>query len=309
MNLAHVHLLLNHCPTIGTAIALGLLVAGFAGRSDDLKRASLVLFTLIALITIPAYLSGNAAEGMLVDAGDAPAALIDAHEDAALLAFAFMLLTGIIAWLGLWQIRRLAHPVGWNLTAVLVLSLVTFALMAQAATLGGNISHEEIRSGAAPAASGGWLTASAVRSFVGDRTWVWPASEAVHFIGLCLLFGIVLLINLRLLGLIKAASFAALHRLLPWGILGFAVNTVTGMAFFIAMPGYYINNVSFYWKIALMLIASVNLLYLTVFEKPWAVGPGDRAPLTVKAVAASTVLLWMAVIYFGRMLPFIGNAF
>ncbi|MNC91288.1 hypothetical protein D3C83_75210 [compost metagenome] len=67
-----------------------------------------------------------------------------------------------------------------------------------------------------------------------DRTWLWPASESLHFIGMWLLFGIVLFVNLRMLGLFRSWSFAAVHRLLPWAALGFAMNTITGMGFITA---------------------------------------------------------------------------
>ena len=61
MNLPHVHLLLNHFPIIGTIIALGLFLFSLIGKSDDLKRASLVIFAGIALLSIPTYMSGNGA--------------------------------------------------------------------------------------------------------------------------------------------------------------------------------------------------------------------------------------------------------
>jgi hypothetical protein len=44
MNLAHVHLLLNHFPTIGMIVGLGLFVGAIVAKSEDLKRASLVVF-------------------------------------------------------------------------------------------------------------------------------------------------------------------------------------------------------------------------------------------------------------------------
>ena len=62
MNLPHVHLLLNHFPIIGTIIALALFLFALIGKSDDLKRASLVIFAGIALLSIPTYMSGNGAE-------------------------------------------------------------------------------------------------------------------------------------------------------------------------------------------------------------------------------------------------------
>jgi len=61
VNLAHLHLLINHFPTVGMIIAVGLFAGSLIGGSEDLKRASLVVFFGLGLITIPTYMSGNAA--------------------------------------------------------------------------------------------------------------------------------------------------------------------------------------------------------------------------------------------------------
>lgn len=307
MNLAHLHLLLNHFPTIGFAVGLGLFLVSLFGKSHDLKRASLVIFVGIALLAIPVYMSGNAAQRVIKDTQGVSEALMEAHQDAALLAFILMEITGLVAWLGLWQYRRISRPAAWNLPAVLILSIVTFILMANAANIGGEIRHPEIR--AVQEGTPGSGLSTAVGAFVLAYPWVWPASETLHFIGLSLLFGIVLIVNLRMLGVMKSVEFPALHRLLPWGMLGFAVNLITGMMFFIGTPGQYTENIAFYWKMILMLIAGVNILYLTVFEEAWALGPGDDAPVRAKVISASAIFLWVGVIYCGRMLPFLGNSF
>ena len=65
MNLAHLHLLINHFPTIGFIIGLGLFVLHLIGKSDELKRASLVVFVGIALMTLPTYMTGSAAQEMI----------------------------------------------------------------------------------------------------------------------------------------------------------------------------------------------------------------------------------------------------
>jgi len=65
MNPAHLHLVLNHFPTIGFAVGLGLLAVAIALKKDELKRASLVVLFLAALITIATYLTGNAAHASL----------------------------------------------------------------------------------------------------------------------------------------------------------------------------------------------------------------------------------------------------
>ena len=106
MNAPHLHLILNHVPTIGSAIALGLLLLGLLRRQEALTRVSLEVFYVIALITLPAYLSGVATGMELEKMPDISVEAIHKHHDGALVAFALMILTGLASWLGLWRWRR-----------------------------------------------------------------------------------------------------------------------------------------------------------------------------------------------------------
>src|SRR6516225_8136986 len=195
MNAAHIHLLLNHFPTIGFAVGLGLFVVGLFGRSDELKKASLVIFFLTAAMTIATYVSGSDAHEALKDTPGVSAAMISAHEGAALVAFIFMQVTGFFSWIALWLLRRVSRLYNWNLAVVLVLSVVTFVLMARASTIGGEIRHPEIQSSAEAAASGADpapTIASSWRLYVQSNSYVWPTCETVHFIGLSMLFAVVM---------------------------------------------------------------------------------------------------------------------
>ena len=320
MNLAHIHLLLNHFPTVGMIIGIGLFLLGLAGKSDDLKRASLVVFLGIALLALPTYMSGNAAQEMIckgqpkapcTDPGVSKA-LIEKHEGAALLALMFMELTGAFAWLGLWKSRRAGHFPNAVLAAVALFSVATFGLMSQAANIGGEIRHPEIREAlkAEAAQDAGQVPLGrAVGTFVIAKTWVWATCETLHFIGLCLLFGVASFVDLRMLGVMKGISFKALHRLLPWGVLGFGINMITGMFFFVAAYDQYTTNLVYQWKLVLMMLAGLNVLYFTIFDEPWEVEAGDNAPPMAKFVAASAFVLVIGVIFCGRMLPFLGKAF
>src|SRR5262247_920206 len=87
LNLAHVHLLLNYFPIIGFVVALGLFLVALVSRSDILKKSCLVVFFLIALISIPTYLSGNAAFEAIQNQPNVSVALIRSHESAAMVAF------------------------------------------------------------------------------------------------------------------------------------------------------------------------------------------------------------------------------
>ena len=317
LNLAHLHMLLNHVPTVGTGIAIALLVLALVRKSEDLKRVTLEAFFVIALLTIPAYLTGVAAQAEIEGRFEVSDVLIEAHEDAAAFAFVLMQLTGGFAWLALWQMRRMGRHGRTTMAVILLLSALTLAVTARAATLGGEIRHPEIvGADAATIAAEAQLatdppliSANGLGRQMTDLIWLWPASEALHFIGMWLLFGIILVVNLRMLGFMKSVPFSAVHRLLPWAALGFALNVITGMLFVSSTPGQYALNVSFHWKVLMILIAGVNLLYATAFEGPWWVGAGQSPPLRVKLMAVTSIASWLGVMYFGRMLPFIGNAF
>jgi uncharacterized membrane protein len=314
-NVVHIHLLINHFPIIGTIIGLGLFLIALFGKSEDLQRASLVIFLCMALLTMPTYMSGSAALDAIRHLPGIPLGLVIQHQNAALLAYLFMEFTGLVSWFGLWEYRRNSRLGGVTLTTVLILALATVGLMGNAGNLGGKIRHGEIMYGpelaptanaAVPALS---LDATAIGMFVRETKWVWPTLQTLHFMGLTLLLGVVLLVDLRLLGVMKSVSFSTVHRLLPWGVMGFTLNVFTGMCYFLAAEYQYSLNPMFYLKIVFIMLAGVNALYLTLFEEPWAVQAGEDAPLRGKVIAASMVVLWVGVIFCGIMLPFLGNAF
>lgn len=157
-----------------------------------------------------------------------------------------------------------------------------------------------------------WLTATQLSAFVTENGWVWPTCETLHFIGLALLIGNVGLLDCRLLGVGKGIAIRPLNRFVRWGVLGFAINLVTGVLFFVGNPKQYIYNIAFGWKLAFIILAGVNVLlfYATGLARTVdRLGPGDEAPVGAKVIAAVSLALWFGVMYMGRMLPYIGNSF
>ena len=307
-NLVHYHLLLNHFPTVGTLVALALFIAALIGKREDLTKASLGIFLIIAILTLPVYMSGKSAEKVVKDQEGVSAVAIEAHQDAAFFAFILMQLTGAAAWLALWQYRRTARPGRGVLPAVLVLSLMTFGVMARAADMGGEIRHSEIVS-SQTTANTEFLKTSTIAGFITEKVWGWPALEALHFVGLSLMFGVIIVVDLRILGMIKSVDYSAMHRLLPWGVLGFGINLVSGMLFFITQPEQYIENIALQWKVVLIVLGGINVLYFTIFDHAWSLKRGEDAPLMGKVMAVVTIAVWIGVIYLGRMMPFIGGSF
>jgi hypothetical protein len=87
------------------------------------------------------------------------------------------------------------------------------------------------------------------------------------------------------------------------------LNFITGMLFFLGAPGQYVNNVEFHRKVLLIVLAGFNVLYFMLVDETWAVGPDDNAPLRTKIAAVAAIFLWIGILYYGHMLPFLGNAF
>lgn len=302
----HLHVLLNHFPSVGTVIALGLFLASYYVKSEDLRRSSLIIFLLLGLLAIPTYISGAAAKWAIQGNAGIPVDVIAAHQDVALLAFTFLGINGCLAWFALWQERRFSQTPNWNLIAVLVTSIISLIYMTRAGNIGGHINHPELGTVELAAAQGEGLTAS-VENLITGVIWIWPAMEAAHFIGMALIFGVVLLVGLRSLGVAKNLPYGALHRLLPLGALGLLVNIVTGFFFFIADSGRYVAMDGFPPKIIFLMIGGAAIIYFTIFDEAWELKAGDDATMLSKVMATITILSWAGVLIFGRLLPYYGD--
>jgi hypothetical protein len=136
--------------------------------------------------------------------------------------------------------------------------------------------------------------------------WAFPIAEALHFVGLCLLMGALAVIDLRLLGFAREMSVRAIHRLLPWAWIGFSINAITGVLFFITDPPFYYTNRAFQIKLALILLAGANALWfqLRVNRQLDTWSETADAPHAVKAMASASLVLWIAVICFGRFIMY-----
>lgn len=314
-DLVHLHLLLNHFPTVGMIVGFGVFLLALVQKSDDLKRGALAVMFVIALLSLPTYMTGYSAQKAVRGMAGISQGVVNLHQRSALMALIFMEATGVAAWYGLYSSRRRLASSARNTAVVLLLASVTIGLMASAANVGGEIRHPEILTDPAEVtATDGlfaprWLGSDFITRYQYSHPWAWKTLETIHFMGLCLLFGVVLVGNMRLLGWMRNAPLEGFYRLLPWGVWGFVANSVTGMLFFIGQAFQYIENPAFHWKMLCILLAGADVLYLTWHDEVWELGPGDSAPAMVKMLAASQIVLWIGVIYFGRMLPYLGDAF
>jgi len=158
-----------------------------------------------------------------------------------------------------------------------------------------------------------WLHASSLGwAASGGIPWLERACKILHFFGLVLLMGSVSAFDLRMLGLAKEFPPASLQKLTPYALLGFLINLATGLVFFAGNPAQYLENVAFWLKMLFVVLAGVNALLFYALGVNRAIRPlgaGAATPFSAKMVAAASLFLWLGVMYWGRMLAFIGNAF
>jgi hypothetical protein len=154
------------------------------------------------------------------------------------------------------------------------------------------------------------LTIPAVQAFVNDRAWVWPVFEMIHYTGMSLVVGLIGALDLRILGLFKSIPIGALRPLVPLAVIGFVANLVTGFFFVCGTgsgAGFYVLNLSFQLKVLALLVAAINLVIfrLTGLEEAVYGTPANAdAPKGAKTIAVVSIVTWVLVIIFGRLLMY-----
>ena len=154
-----------------------------------------------------------------------------------------------------------------------------------------------------------WAANSPLNTWVLSWSWTWVVLETLHFIGLSILIGSLLVVDLRLLGFFKRLPIQAMHQLMPWAAMGFAINLLTGLLFLFGDPGRYTINIGFQIKFALILMAGPNALWFA-----WAINRDMRSwephgPTSglAKTIGAVSLGLWFAVLVLGRLIPYVGT--
>jgi hypothetical protein len=151
-----------------------------------------------------------------------------------------------------------------------------------------------------------WIESTWLSEAMNGNPWAFPLAEAAHFFGLCLLIGSIGLIDLRLLGFARSFSVRAVHQLLPLVWIGFGINLFTGVLFIFSSASFYYPNMAFRVKMVLILLAGVNALWyqLTIHKKIADWPETGAAPAQAKVIAGTSLVLWIAIIFFGRFIMY-----
>lgn len=140
---------------------------------------------------------------------------------------------------------------------------------------------------------------------VSDSRWLFPAIEAVHIVALCLLFGAILMLNLRLLGLAlnnkpiaqRARDFA------PWVLCSLITILATGIMLFAseAMKAY----ASVPFQVKMLFLFAAMIFHYTVYSRVTKAGEGKISPAWNKLAAIVSIILWLGVGIGGRGIGFL----
>lgn len=152
-----------------------------------------------------------------------------------------------------------------------------------------------------------WLENTAVAGAIRSSIWMYPAFESAHYVGIALLLGGLIVIDLRLLGVATRMPVPAVVGLLPLVFAGFAINLLTGTLMFVYGATSYGTNWLFWYKMALIGLAGANALLFKMLARrddgAWM--HRDRVPASLQIVAALSLLLWTAVLAAGRFMAYV----
>jgi hypothetical protein len=135
-----------------------------------------------------------------------------------------------------------------------------------------------------------------------------PFIEATHVLAIAVVFGSILIVDLRLLGLpnVRRPFTVVSHEMLRLTWVAFAVAVVTGALMFAPNAITYFGNTAFRLKMLTLLAAGINMVIFQFFTvrsvARWDRDP--RAPGAARAAAALSIVLWITVIFLGRWIGF-----
>jgi hypothetical protein len=148
-----------------------------------------------------------------------------------------------------------------------------------------------------------WLESTTLGDTVRTSLWLFPVIEAVHLLGLCLLGGALLLVDLRLLGVgLRGERIAELARAAqPWLVAGVIVMLLTGVPLFLseAVKCYY--NQSFWVKILTLPLA---LIFTFTIRRRLAADETLDTSFRSRALGAASLGLWYTVAAAGRWIGY-----
>jgi len=148
-----------------------------------------------------------------------------------------------------------------------------------------------------------WIEESAFADWIRISTMGYPMMISAHAVGMGVMVGLSLTLNLRLLGAFRAIPYTTLNSLLGIAWIGMIINFLSGSALLAAGATDFATDPLFLSKIALIVVGAASVAYL----QPVIQAQGDEwqqgaeVPGLIRAVSAAAILVWITAIVCGRM--------
>lgn len=142
-----------------------------------------------------------------------------------------------------------------------------------------------------------------------ESIYMFPIIEGLHLIGLAFSVGLLVFVDLRLLGLFLRfiPIDKLLHPLRPWILVGFLVTIVTGILLFVAAASKIVLLDVFFYKLIFIVLAGINAFWFEVKWgqqiKNWA--NDQQYPQGVRIAGGLSLALWSLVVITGRLIPYL----
>ena len=155
-----------------------------------------------------------------------------------------------------------------------------------------------------------WLEASALAEALrGLGIWTYGILNLVHILGISTLFGAVLILDLRLLGLWQGIAMSTIMKItVPLAATGFAVAVTSGIMMFSFNTTEYHGNPFLYIKLPVIVVALINILVvqrLGAWQRAANDQPvKDRDSVVLPVVGAVSLIIWLTVITCGRLIGY-----
>ena len=153
-----------------------------------------------------------------------------------------------------------------------------------------------------------WLSETEWSIALHESLYLYPWIESTHVLSICLFFGTLLFVDLRLTDKVfNNLSISEMNRkVLPLTVFGFLVMSVTGLLLFYAIPVRNYQNIFFRIKMFLIVIAGINAFFfhrrMSKEAKIW--DKDSSIPRSMKTSAITSLVVWSLVIISGRMIAY-----
>ena len=149
-----------------------------------------------------------------------------------------------------------------------------------------------------------WVDAFPSSIAMRESLYAFPVLLTIHLISLATFAGLVVMMDLRLLGVAyRGTPFSEVQgRLFPWQMVAMVVTSLAGLLLLYAQPMRYFGKVLYWIKMALLVLAGVNVLlfhfitYRTIDK--WDI---TNPPIAAKVAGGLSVALWACIVTFGRL--------